>query len=197
VPGNGENGYGSQLPWHAYQPNTTVSYPDQSFLCTGNNGDMGEYSDMPVPTNANAYDGWYDQAWWGADEPSCDAPVAVLPAAASYPSLDIAGNPAYMPPQHEHPSMGIGSLMDAGGHEYLVSGCLADYLQCPDASQHFGPLHYLSDSMAQGISYYDDLEAGGCRSGRAQLFAQSHSCSGTPQFSGSEQSQSDVSLQEL
>ncbi|CAD6235368.1 unnamed protein product [Miscanthus lutarioriparius] len=135
-PGNGENGYCSQLPWHAYQPNTTVSYPDHGFPCTGNNyGDMDEYSDMPVPSDANAYDGWYGQTWWGADESSCHAAVAFLPAAASYPSLDIAGNPAYMPPQHEHPSMGIGSLMDAGGHEY-ETGCLADYLQRPDASQH-------------------------------------------------------------
>jgi hypothetical protein len=171
--GNGENGHG-QFPWHAYQPNTTVSFPDHGFQCADNNYvDMDEYSEMLMPPgNANAA---YESSW--------DA---------------IAGNPAYnMPPQHEHHSMGIGSFMDAGGHEH-ETGCLADYFQCPDASQHFGaepePLHYLSD-MAQGISYYDDLEAGGCSSGRAQLFAQSHSCSGTPQFSGSEQSQSDVGHQ--
>ncbi|OQU88097.1 hypothetical protein SORBI_3003G399166 [Sorghum bicolor] len=196
LPGNGENGHG-QFPWRAYQPHTTVSHPDyHGFQSAGNNYvDMDEYSEMLVPSNANAYDGWYDQAWWGADDESSCAAVAVLPAAAAaaYPSLDIAGNPAYMPPSHEHPSMAFGDLMDAGRHEY-ETGCLADYLhfQCPDASQHFGakpePLHYLTD-MAQGIRYNNDLEAGSCSSGRAQLFAQSHSCSGTPQFRGSEQSQ--------
>jgi len=80
VTGNGENGDG-QFPRHAYQLNTTVSFPDYGFQCTGNNC-VDEYSEMLMPSNANA-----------AYKSPCDA---------------IAGNPAYMPPQHEHHSMGIG-----------------------------------------------------------------------------------------
>ncbi|CAO2181957.1 unnamed protein product [Urochloa humidicola] len=205
----GENGHG-QLEWGAHQlHNNTVSCPDyglpQYTDSSCSYSDMnGGYSQMPVPSNADAFDGcWYaDQAMWGANESSCDA---VVPAEYYHPSLGFTGNnPAYMPP--EHSGMGTGScfttgvsamgldgcFMDESGREYGTQ-CLADYFQCPDASQQFGdePLHYLSD-VAQGISYYDDLEAGSCGNGRSELFDHSHSSSGgTVQF-GSELSQSGV-----
>ncbi|KAK8454328.1 hypothetical protein SEVIR_5G430700v4 [Setaria viridis] len=194
VGGNGENAHGQLLPWDAYQLHNTASCPDHGFFqYTGSNcsySDMSGCPQMPVPSNANAYNGWFDQAMWGADESSCDAAVPV--EYHHQPSLHITGNPAYMPP--EHSSMGTGggdcftgvspigldgSFMDASGHGYGTQ-CLADNFQCPDATQQFGvePLHYLSD-VAEGISYYDDLG----------LF--DHSSSGTVQF-GSELSQSGV-----
>ncbi|CAL4945968.1 unnamed protein product [Urochloa decumbens] len=202
----GENDHG-QLAWGAYQLQNAVSCPDYGLQYTdssGSSSDMnGYYSQMPVTSNANAYDGcWYDQAMLGADESSCDA---VVPAEYYLdPSLDITGNPAYMPPKHfgmgtdcftgVSSPIGLddGSFMDASGQGYGTQ-CLADYFQCPDASQQFGdePLHYLSD-VAQGISYYDNLEAGSCGNGRSELFDHSHSSSGGSVQFGSELSQPGV-----
>ncbi|CAO1940679.1 unnamed protein product [Urochloa humidicola] len=203
----GENHHGQQTWDASYQLHNAVSCPDYGFQYSdsscSSSDTSGYYSQMPVPGNAIAYDGCsYDQAMWGANESSCDA---IVPAEYYHdPSLDFAGNPAYMPP--EHSGMGTdcftvvspiglddGSFMDdASGHVYGTQ-CLADYFQCPDASQQFGdePLHYLSD-VAQGIGYYDDLEAGSFGNGGSQLFDHGHSSSGgTVQF-GSELSPSGV-----
>ncbi|PUZ53340.1 hypothetical protein GQ55_5G044900 [Panicum hallii var. hallii] len=194
--GNGENGHGQQ-PWDAYQlHNTVVSCPDYGFHYTDSNcsySGMAGCPQMPVPSNAIAYDGcWFDQAMWGAHESPRDA---VVPAEYYHPSLDITCNPAYMPPEHSGMGAGDyftgvsaigldgGGFMDASGHGYGTQ-CLADYFQCPDATQQYGdePLHYLSD-VADGIL--------GCSSGTSELFAHSHSSSGALQFS-SEKFQSDV-----
>jgi hypothetical protein len=139
------------------------------FQYTGSNcsySDMNGCLQMAVPSNANACNGWFDQAMSGADESSCDA---VAPVEYHHQrSLHITGNPACS-------GMGTGcgdcftgvspigldgSFMDASGYGYGTQ-CLADYFQCPDASQQFGvePLHYLSD--VAGISYYDDLDSRG------------------------------------
>ncbi|CAO1947003.1 unnamed protein product [Urochloa humidicola] len=184
IAGNGgENGHGQQTWDASYQLDNAVSCPDYGFqysYSSCSSSDMSGYSQMLVPSNANAYDGCsYDQAMWGANESSCDA---IMPAEYYHdPSLDFAGNPMYMPPEHS----GIGNgdcftgvspigrdgssfMDDASGHGYGTQ-CLADYFQCPDATQQFGdePLHYLSD-VAQGIGYYDDLEAGSFGNGGSQ-----------------------------
>jgi hypothetical protein len=177
---NGDNDHG--------QLRNTLLCPDYGFQYTDSNDGCLQ---MPMLSYGNAYDGcWFNQAM--------------------NPSLDITCNPVHTPLEYSSTATtgdcftGVsaigpddGSFMDAGGYEYGTQ-CLADYFQCPDASQQLGvePLHYFSD-VAKGVCYYDLDEAGSCSSGsgRSQLFAQSHSSSGTLQFCSEQYQQSDVRVQ--
>ncbi|KAF8722974.1 hypothetical protein HU200_022117 [Digitaria exilis] len=206
----GENDHG-QLAWGAYPlHNNTVSFPDHSFQYTGSNNsyrDMdGSDHSFQYTGNNNSYadmDGFQytGSNYYSYADMDGGCPQMTMPSNAN--AYDGFCNPVYMPP--EHSSMGTdgdcfsgvsaidldgSSFMDASGHEYETQ-CLADYFQCPDASQHLGvePLLYLSD-VAEGICYYEH-EAGSCSSGGSQPFVQSHSSSGSLQFY-SEQSQSDA-----
>jgi hypothetical protein len=72
---------GQLLPWDAYQPRNTISSSHHDFFqYTGSNCsylDMNGCPQMPVSSNVNAYNGWFDQAMWGTDESSCDIVATV------------------------------------------------------------------------------------------------------------------------
>nr|CAB3475205.1 unnamed protein product [Digitaria exilis] len=170
--GNGESDHYGQQSWASYQQHNTVSYPGYGFQYTDSSSsysDMDGCPQMPAPSNANVYDGcWFNQAMSGTDESPRDAIVPV--DRYHHPSLDITGNHVYIPPEHSSMGMAAGDcfthassisldgsfMSESSRHEY-GNQCLADYFQCPDASQQFGeePLHYLSD-VAEGLRLWEN-----------------------------------------